>query len=345
MMLVPRVKQRSFGLGFAIIGFTLALASAIFLTSIPLVLRVLYGASAFLPMMCLLNDAGIRRIAALFLITSVSGLTCLSFDILFTAFGVTLLTFALTILSLKDAKRMRPMVSRSHKDISACIVTLAGAAIATAATADLHPFEMIGEMMMAAGFATLLSGLNCQNDMSIESALITLLRCGIALTTAAGLLKLHHIAALQEVVIAISLVSATLLFLKSCPTINLCGSFIAISTVLPHLSGPMMMFIMAFCLAENTSAPRYADRWMESFLPPSPIVPATLALFWAMNAISAAYGAALVIIVLGQFALRRPVWPLRTEWRKRVNLWLLLALGLISPLFIAGNVFSSGVGP
>ncbi|XAO71283.1 MAG: hypothetical protein AAYR33_10065 [Acetobacteraceae bacterium] len=345
MALVPRGKQRSFGLAFAAIGFALALMSALFLLPVPPVPRILFCAASFLPLLTLLNDAGMRRMAPLFLISSVASLTCLATDRLSNVVGVTFITFALIIVVLRNAAHVRPVLGWSHIFISACITLLTGAALTGMTWPETHHPAHIGEVLMAAGFTVLLSGFRRTSETSAESALVTMLRCGIVLTAVSGLLKIHEIAAVQEVVIAVSLIAATLLFLQGCATINLCGCFVALSSVMPHFGAPMIVFILALCLAENINPSAHMDRWMESFLPPSPLLSAALALFWAMNTLSIAFGAALLIIILGQFALRRPVWPPTLAWQTRVNLWLLLALGLTSPIFVAHDLFLNGVGP
>lgn len=345
MVLVPRGKQRSFGLALAAIGFALAFMGAIFLLPVPPVSRILFCAASFLPLSTLLSDAGMRRIAPIFLITSVASLTCLATDRLSNVVGVIFMTFALIIAVLRSATHMRPVLGWSHVFLSACIMLLTGATVTGMAWSGTHHPAYIGEVLMAAGFSVLLSGFRRTSETSAESALVTMLRCGIVLTAVAGLLKIHEIVAVQEVVIAVSFIAATLLFLQGCATINLCGCFVALSAVMPHFGAPIIVFILALCLAESINPSPHMDRWMESFLPPSPLLPAVLALFWAMTTISVAFGAALLIIILSQFMLRRPVWPPTIAWQTRVNLWLLLALGLTSPIFVAHNLFLNGVGP
>ncbi|MEE8657837.1 hypothetical protein CGLAMM_04420 [Acetobacteraceae bacterium EV16G] len=345
MVLVPRGKQRSFGLAFAAIGFALASMSAIFLLPVPPVPRILFCAASFLPLLTLLSDAGMRRIAPLFLISSVASLSCLAADRLSNVVGVIFMTFALIIVILRSATHVRPVLGWTHVFVGACIVLLTGATLSGMMWPEApHPAH-IGEILMAAGFSVLLAGFRQSRETSTESALVTMLRCGIVLTAISGLLKIHEIIAVQEVVIAVSLIAATFLFLQGCATINLCGCFVALSAVMPHLGAPMIVFILALCLAESINPSAHMDRWMESLLPPSPLLPAVLALFWAMNTISRAFGAALLVIILGQFMLRRPIWPPTIAWQTRVNLWLLLALGLISPVFVAHNPFLNGVGP
>ncbi|UYH51186.1 hypothetical protein N5W20_08875 [Candidatus Kirkpatrickella diaphorinae] len=345
MVLIPRGKQRSFGLAFAAIGFALALMSAIFLLPVPPVPRILFCAASFLPLLTLLNDAGMRRMAPLFLISSVASLTCLATDRLSNVVGVTFMAFALIIVMLRHAAHVRPVLGWSHILISACITLLTGTALTSMTWPETHHPARIDEVLMAAGFTVLLSGFRLARETSAESALVTMLRCSIVLTAVSGLLKIHEIIVVQEVVIAVSLIAAAWLFLQGCATINLCGCFVALSAVMPHSGAPMIVFTLALCLAENINPSAHADRWMESVLPPSPLLPAVLALFWAMNTISIAFGATLLIIILGQFVMRRPAWPSTLAWQTHVNLWLLLALGLTSPVFIAHNLFLNGVGP
>ncbi len=158
MVLIPRSKQRSFGLAFAAIGFTLALISAIFLLPVPPVPRILFCAASFLPLLTLLNDVGMRRMAPLFLISSVASLTCLATDKLSNIVGVTFITYALIIVVLRNAAHVRPVLGWSHIFYQRLHHAADRRRPYRMTWPETHHPAYIGEVLMAGGLTVLLSG-------------------------------------------------------------------------------------------------------------------------------------------------------------------------------------------